>query len=237
MARNERNEAAGAAIAELIPEGKGRRLHAAPRQERGNANGLRRWPLPCHAEPRLVVVPSVRKASSLPSLTVGWPMRSRRSGGSRLRLLSNATPKAKCKEPCVSKPPRPERMESRELEDSALEARFHVELKRVSSEVSEVQRRQLSTRNHLSNVKTELNSNHELEASLQAAADEVKAEVKEHLGTFMAEWESFQPVSKELQALADEAEMLTDTDLRMKELLERMSRKLDAFDQTLGNHY
>ncbi|CAE7946807.1 unnamed protein product, partial [Symbiodinium sp. KB8] len=58
-------------------------------------------------------------------------------------------------------------------------------------------------------------------AAFKEQIDVVKAEVSEVVDGF-------------LQALGTEVDGLTDTDQRMKEVLERMSSKLDAFDHTLG---
>eukprot|EP00438_Fugacium_kawagutii_P003053 Skav229456 [mRNA] locus=scaffold397:329562:331365:+ [translate_table: standard] len=83
-----------AAIAELIPSSKSevlqkanrssRRLHSAPAgaPRADPSNAMRRWPLPCNAEPRLLTRPAPRKiSSSLPALAVGWPMRRSKSVG------------------------------------------------------------------------------------------------------------------------------------------------------------
>lgn len=120
------------------------------------------------------------------------------------------------------------------------EARFHVELKRVSSEVDEVHRRQLSTRRHLEQVKRELSSDSDMNlkaiAAYQEKVNSVRAEVATLVDNFRSEWETFQPVNEELQVLAAETDVLTERDQRMSELLERMSRKLDFFDETLGSN-
>lgn len=200
-------------------------------------------------------------SSSLPALT-GWQTRSSRSK-SLGRLRSGSVPLADrppkqtfhgalgrlgvCDHP--SRPPEPKAAEdAAELNEdpgsptspTAHEARFHLELKRVSSEVNEVHRRQLSTRRHLEQVKRELSSDSDINlkaiADFEAKVKATEAEVSDLLGSFMQEWDTFNPVSEELQALASETDALTETDQRIHELLERMSRKLDCFDQTLGSN-
>eukprot|EP00435_Cladocopium_sp_Y103_P027181 s1502_g6.t1 len=249
-----------AAIAELIPTSNSevlqkatrpsRRLHSAPRVDASNA--MRRWPLPCTAEPRLLArpVPPRKISSSLPALT-GWPTRASRSK-SLGRLRSGSVPLAdKPRQETfhgalgrldvgdrLGRSPEPKAAEdAAELNEdpgsptspTGHEARFHLELKRVSSEVNEVRRRQLSTRRHLEQVKRELSSDSDINlkaiADFQAKVRAIEAEVSDLLGSFMHEWDTFNPVSEELQALASETDALTETDQRMNELLERMSRQ------------
>lgn len=221
---------------------------------------MRRWPLPCTAKPRMLARPVPRKiSSSLPALT-GWPTRSSRSK-SLGRLRSGSVPLAERPQQTFhgalgrlgvgdhpSRSPEPKATDAAELNEdpgsptspTGHEARFHLELKRVSSEVNEVHRRQLSTRRHLEQVKRELSSDSDINlkaiADFQAKVRATEAEVSDLLGSFMHEWDTFNPVSEELQALASETDALTETDQRMNELLERMSRKLDFFDQTLGSN-
>lgn len=221
---------------------------------------MRRWPLPCTAEPRLVARPAPRKIStSLPALSMGWPTRALSRSKSGGRLFPGSMPPADrmrqvrpAFEPhsmlganCPVRPPEAKTEEFNEdpgspTSPSGQEARFHLELKRVSSEVNEVHRRQLSTRRHLEQVKRELSSDSDINLKAIAAFQEkvraTEAEVSNLLGTFMNEWDTFNPISEELQVLANETDALTETDQRLQELLERMSRKLDFFDQTLGSN-
>lgn len=67
--------------------------------------------------------------------------------------------------------------------------------------------------------------------------EDVKIEVRSLLDDFLEDWDSLQPVNEELEALAQEADALVETDVRISELLSRMSRKVDFFEQTLGSSH
>lgn len=228
-----------------------RKLHSAPSSDA--FVGMRRWPLPTGAEPRLVVRPQApRKISSLPALTTGFAYRSTRTKlGGRIRAGSvplniRGRPVEKAKDWPGLRGRSAERAakaaaaadpteEPQASPTSALEARFHIDLQRVAEEVTEVRKRQLSTRKHLQVVQLELSTcEDEAAAAFKEQIDVVKAEVSEVVDGFLQEWDEFRPVSDQLEALGTEVDGLTDTDQRMKEVLERMSSKLDAFDHTLG---
>jgi len=116
---------------------------------------------------------------------------------------------------------------------------FHLELKRVSMEGSEVRRRQLSTRFRLERYRESTagvaSSIDHGNSAFSRDIEEVKTEVRALLDDFLEDWDTLQPVNEELEALAQEADALVETDVRITELLSRMSRKLDVFEQTLGS--
>lgn len=120
--------------------------------------------------------------------------------------------------------------------------RFHLELKRVTGEVGEVRQRQLSTRFRLDDYRQQsaagaacLENDDPDDGVFRQDVEAVTAEVGTMLADFAREWEVLQPVNDELEDLAREADALVDTDVRMGELLSKMSSKLDLFERTLGS--
>jgi len=126
------------------------------------------------------------------------------------------------------------------LRPEAREPGFHLELQRVSVEVSEVRRRQLSTRNRLERYRAAAAGGvcaTDQHFAFRRGVEDVKIEVRSLLDDFLEDWDSLQPVNEELEALAQEADALVETDVRISELLSRMSRKVDFFEQTLGSSH
>eukprot|EP00931_Biecheleriopsis_adriatica_P062367 TRINITY_DN37567_c0_g1_i1.p1 TRINITY_DN37567_c0_g1~~TRINITY_DN37567_c0_g1_i1.p1 ORF type:complete len:287 (+),score=56.37 TRINITY_DN37567_c0_g1_i1:46-906(+) len=241
----------------------------------GSRLSMRRSPLPIHGEPAIVKKPVVPVfAAPSPTLAVAWPTRQAKGGRSaaKLRLGSSASfgrgrtsPQAQRtqgltmsrvrsldlrRKPAALEPEKvvPVAEVASCAATSAPEVRepgFHLELKRVSRELGEVRRRQLSTRDRLDSYiaakatkAASAGPEHAAEhaSSFRRDVESVKTEVSGMLNDFMQDWESLQPLNDELQVLAQEADVLVDTDVRMGELLVRMSRKLDHFEQTLGSN-
>lgn len=120
--------------------------------------------------------------------------------------------------------------------------RFHLELKRVTGEVGEVRQRQLSTRFRLDDYRQQSaafaassQNDDPDDGAFRRDLEAVTTEVGAMLADFAQEWQVLQPVNDELEDLAREADALVDTDLRMGELLSKMSSKLDLFEGTLGS--
>lgn len=132
--------------------------------------------------------------------------------------------------------------QSSEIVRAAKGPRFHLELKRVDGEVNEVRQRQLSTRFRLDDYRQQsaagtpcLEIDDPDDGAFRQDVEAVTAKVGAMLDDFAQEWEVLQPVNNELEDLAREADALVDTDMRMSELLAKMSCKLDLFERTLGS--
>lgn len=126
-------------------------------------------------------------------------------------------------------------------EEESREPGFHLELQRVERAVDEVRRRQLSTRGSLEACRNErgeransglLGDTDALKFNADLAA--VHREVNESISVFMKELGTLQAVNYELQDISNEVTSLTETDKRMASVLQRISSKLDSFENTLG---
>ncbi|CAE8641293.1 unnamed protein product, partial [Polarella glacialis] len=116
---------------------------------------------------------------------------------------------------------------------------FHLDLTRFSAELVEVRQRQLSTRRRLDRIRLSAAEGEgdvlEAKHAFRNEVEAVKAEVQCLLDDFLQDWKALQEVDQDLEDLKQEADGLIDTDVRMAELVSKISRKLDYFEKTLGH--
>ncbi|CAE8724848.1 unnamed protein product, partial [Polarella glacialis] len=102
-----------------------------------------------------------------------------------------------------------------------------------------VRQRQLSTRRRLDRIRLSAAEGEgdvlEAKHAFRNEVEAVKAEVQCLLDDFLQDWKALQEVDQDLEDLKHEADGLIDTDVRMAELVSKISRKLDYFEKTLGH--
>lgn len=110
---------------------------------------------------------------------------------------------------------------------------FADNFRQVVIEGTKARGRYLTTKQQLDRVRHERRN---IEASrFSEDVQSIKAEVTLLLGELDVECQSMHEVAMETQDISKQVDELMDNDSRMGALLEKMNRKLDDFQQTLGN--
>lgn len=99
----------------------------------------------------------------------------------------------------------------------------------TSGKLNEVQGRYLATRHQLEQIRRPPIDNFTKEV------ESTKVQVSALLAELEVECRTMHEVEESTQALSQEISGLLDNDEQMRSLLQKMSRKLDAFQQILGN--
>jgi hypothetical protein len=108
---------------------------------------------------------------------------------------------------------------------------FIANFRQVTIEGTKARGRYLATRHQLNQVRQSPVDEGRFEADIEAT----KAEVSTLLDELEVEFQSMNEVSLESTEISRQVDELVDNDARMAALLDKMNRKLDSFQLTLGN--
>lgn len=108
-------------------------------------------------------------------------------------------------------------------------ASFSGHYRYTSEKLNQVQGRYLATRHQLEQIRQPPVD------SLTREVEITKAQVGAMLSELKREYAAMHEVVKATKALSDEVSGLLENDIQMRALLQKMHRKLDDFQQTLGH--
>eukprot|EP00442_Polarella_glacialis_P020487 CAMPEP_0115165958 /NCGR_PEP_ID=MMETSP0227-20121206/73871_1 /TAXON_ID=89957 /ORGANISM="Polarella glacialis, Strain CCMP 1383" /LENGTH=252 /DNA_ID=CAMNT_0002578467 /DNA_START=99 /DNA_END=858 /DNA_ORIENTATION=+ len=213
----------------------------------GQKDRLRRSPILEKGAPLEFVKVMLHKPVSLlsPAAAVGWPTRSMRElkgpacGGAgawlvgpNLRQLAHS-PQARARSSdrlrnvTAATAAAPAAVEESLRGALFGEHLFHLDLTRFSAELVEVRQRQLSTRRRLDRIRLSAAEGEgdvlEAKHAFRNEVEAVKAEVQCLLDDFLQDWKALQEVDQDLEDLKHEADGLIDTDVRMAELVSKIT--------------